>query len=79
MCKVWPQPSSGPGLARRGQRPRCIQMSPSCNCGPRILWLLVFHNGGVIIVEDTLLMQCTHQQYVDYNYMAKLAALKIIM
>ena len=25
------------GLARRGQRPRCIQMSPSCNCGPRIL------------------------------------------
>ena len=36
-CKVWPQPSSVPGMARRGQRPRWIQMFPSCSFGPRIL------------------------------------------
>ena len=40
MCNVWPQPSSGPGLARRGQRPRCIQISLVSDV------LLPLHNDG---------------------------------
>ena len=36
------------------------------------MWMSVSHKGVVITVEDTLLIQCSHQQCVEYNYIANL-------